>query len=591
MSYFLPDDEAVLTACRGLALTHPGIGLCTDPLYLLATRPARRRRVALVAGGGAGHEPLHTGLLGRGGLDAVVPGAVFTSPGSAQIAAASRAAAALRPRDGVLHIVKNYTGDRINFGLAADQLRSAGIPVAEVVVDDDLATDAVPTGRRGTGAAVVVEKLLGALADRGADLDGLAELGGRVAGASRSLAVCARAHTSPVGRAPAFRLRPDELDYGIGIHGERAAHTVRPGPVGTVVTRMLHRLLDAVPGTAQGVIAVISGLGGTSELELRAISALVHRDLTAQGVHVHALAAGTYVAALDMAGFSITLTALEPDWASLWDHPTDTPLRLPGAAAAAATTLIPPAAPAAADAPPARAAVPAEGSRAFLDELHRICLRAHPDLTELDQATGDGDFGDNFCGGVAAAVRLADQQGLTGTNALAETFRDRVGGSSGPLFGVLFTALAPGADRPTADIPALAGALRRALNRITAIGGACPGDCTLVDALAPAAEALAATAPAESGRAVTNAALAAIGGAHGTAVLTARRGRASYTGGHSEGVPDPGAVAVALVLTALARVHEPHLAGDLPGLHGITRGTTPLAGTRDETPARAFKRH
>nr|EIF93995.1 glycerone kinase [Streptomyces tsukubensis NRRL18488] len=166
-----------------------------------------------------------------------------------------------------------------------------------------------------------------------------------------------------------------------------------------------------------------------------------------------------------------------------------------------------------------------------------------------------------------------------------------MGGSSGPLFGVLFTALAPGADRPTADVPALAGALRRALNRITAIGGACPGDCTLVDALAPAAEALAATAPAESGRAVTNAALAAIGGAHGTAVLTARRGRASYTGGHSEGVPDPGAVAVALVLTALARVHEPHLAGDLPGLHGITRGTTPLAGTRDETPARAFKRH
>ncbi|MGV9314937.1 DAK2 domain-containing protein [Streptomyces sp. NPDC003691] len=253
-------------------------------------------------------------------------------------------------------------------------------------------------------------------------------------------------------------------------------------------------------------------------------------------------------------------------------------MRLPGRAAAPAAAA---GEPTAGDrgAPARRPAGPA-GDRAFLDELHRICLLVHPALTALDQATGDGDFGDNFCGGVAAAVQLADRQGLTGAGALAETFRDRVGGSSGPLFGVLFTALAPGADGPAADVPAIGGALRRALNRITAIGGARPGDCTLVDALAPAAETLAAgpAAPAAAAGALTAAARAAIAGAHRTAALTARRGRASYTGGHSAGVPDPGAVAVALLLTALARVHEPREAAALPGLPDIARTAVRAAG-------------
>ncbi|MFE0425088.1 dihydroxyacetone kinase subunit DhaK, partial [Streptomyces sp. NPDC058953] len=436
MSYFLPTDEAVLTACRGLALSHPTIGLCVEPLYLLAGRPAAKRRVALVAGGGAGHEPLHAGLLGRGGLDAVVPGAIFTSPGSAQITAASLAAAAVGERDAVLYIVKNYTGDRINFSLAADQVRTAGVEVAEVVVDDDLATDGTAAGRRGTGATVVVEKLLGALADQGADLDALAELGGRVALASRSLAVCARAHTSPVLKSPAFQLRPDELDYGVGIHGERAAHTVTgPHGVELLVARMLAELLDGVPPSPHGVIAVISNLGSTSDLEIRIVSALVHQYLGARGVPVHALAAGTYVTALDMAGFSITLTALEPGWAELWDLPTDTPLRLPGAAATRAAEFAPPPGPVPASGFPgairtaaateatatATAAAADPGGTAFLHELHRICALTHADLDELDQSAGDGDFGDNFCGGVAAAVRLAERSGVPGATALAET--------------------------------------------------------------------------------------------------------------------------------------------------------------------------
>ncbi|GGZ32621.1 dihydroxyacetone kinase family protein [Streptomyces inusitatus] len=587
MSFFLPGHEAVLLGCRGLALSHPGIGVCPDPLYLLATRPSPGRRVALVAGGGAGHEPLDAGLLGRGGLDAVVPGPVFTSPTGAQVEAGARAAAALGARDGVLLIVKNYTGDRINFALAAERVRAAGIEVAEVVVDDDLATAGTAAGRRGTAGVLVVEKMLGAMADRGAGLAALAELGSRVAAATRSLAVCARAHTSPSLGLPAFPLPPGALDYGVGIHGERAARTVAAsGPVEHTVGRMLDELLAALPDglpttlptglpdgpsrprADDGVIAVISGLGGTGELELRAISALVHRELTARGTPVRSLAAGVYATALDMAGFSITLTRTAPGWLELWTSPTDTPLRLPGPAGGG-TALTPPRL---SDGVPRRASLRnaprAEG--AFLRELHRLVLAAHADLTALDQAAGDGDFGDNFRGGVAEAARHARESGLAGTAALADTFRDRVGGSSGPLFGLLFTAMAPVADRVPADVRRLAAALQQALTRISAVGGAVPGDRTLLDALAPAARSLTAAPPEDRHRAVTAAARAAIDGALATAALPARLGRASYTGAHGTGRPDPGAVAVALVLIALARVHEPGPAARLPDPARIT---------------------
>ncbi|MFC9863238.1 MULTISPECIES: dihydroxyacetone kinase subunit DhaK [unclassified Streptomyces] len=583
MSFFLPDREAVLAGCQGLALSHPGIGVCPDPLYMLATRPAPGRKVALVAGGGAGHEPLDGGLLGRGGVDAVVPGPVFTSPTGAQVEAGALAAAAVGSRGAVLLIVKNYTGDRINFALAAERVRAAGITVDEVVVDDDLATACTAAGRRGTGGVLVVEKMLGAMADRGAGLGDLTGLGTQVVAATRSLAVCARAHTSPALRSPAFALPPGALDYGVGIHGERAARTVTASrPVEDTVGCMLDELLADLPRAGDGVIAVISGLGGTGELELRAISALVHQNLTARGVPVRSLATGVYATALDMAGFSITLTRLAPGWLELWTAPADTPLCLPGPANPGGVLLEPPdgfgRAPL-----HASPAVESRAGGAFLDELHRICLAAHADLTALDQAAGDGDFGDNFCGGVTAAVRCARENRLAGTAALAETFRDRVGGSSGPLFGLLFTALEPAVDHTPPDIAHLAAALQQALTRISAIGGAAPGDRTLLDALAPAAVSLTAASPGSHRQPVTGAARAAIDGALASAALPARRGRASYTGAHGTGQPDPGAVAIALVLIALARVHEPGPAAALPDPAEVTRADD-LGGSRTPAP-------
>ncbi|MEU6819701.1 dihydroxyacetone kinase family protein [Streptomyces atriruber] len=569
MSHFLPETDAVLTAARGLAQAHAGlIEVNSSPLYLRARDADPARTVALVSGGGSGHEPLHTGLLGRGGLDAVCPGEIFASPHNRQIYEASAAAA---KSGGVLHIVKNYTGDVINFQIAAERLRHDGIPVATVLVDDDLATDSADsaTGRRGTAATVVVEKLLGAAADRGATLEELTELGQQVVAHSRSIAVAARAQTSPTTVKPAFELDEGTLDYGVGIHGERGIRTIARPATGDLVRRMTDDLLDALPEGPDEVLALVNGLGATTELELNAIAVLLSDELTARGLRPVLVVPGTFTAALDMAGFSLTLTRLEEGWAELWTTPTRTPLVLPRPSLAPGSPAAPVSTPASAPAPTPRQG----GDRALLDRYALTVTQVRDNLTKLDQLVGDGDFGDNLAGGVRRAVKLADETGTDGTAALAEAFLNDVGGTSGPLFGLLFQHLAAAspADGGAPTVAALAEAAAAGHAAIHRVGGAVPGDCTLVDALAPAAESLAASRDADAPEApLTEAAQAAIRGALATASLRPRRGRASYVGDHALGVPDPGALAVALLFMALADIHEPATAPRLPAPGHIT---------------------
>ncbi|BCL25348.1 dihydroxyacetone kinase subunit DhaK [Streptomyces aurantiacus] len=322
---FLPADNAVERALQGLALTHPDLlELHRDPLYLTGRRRNPARRVGLVSGGGSGHEPLHSGFVGPGMLDAAVPGRVFASPHNRQIHEASKKAAG---PDGVLHIVKNYTGDRINFGIAAERLRADGIPVRRVLVDDDLATDdaSTATGRRGTGATVLVEKLLGGAADTGLGLDELADLGTLFADASRSVAVAARAQTSPSRGGEAFELPDNTLEYGVGIHGERAAEALPNPGLEDLVAHMTDQVLGALPHAADSVLLLVNGLGATTLLELQAVHALVCEALDKRGVHVAGRLVGTYVPALDMSGFSLTLTTLGAGWLDFWNSPAHTP--------------------------------------------------------------------------------------------------------------------------------------------------------------------------------------------------------------------------------------------------------------------------
>ncbi|MEV2276599.1 dihydroxyacetone kinase family protein [Nocardiopsis sp. NPDC049922] len=564
MTYFLPPTDPVASAARGLALAHPGlIEVHHDPLFLRARSSDPGRTVALVSGGGSGHEPLHTGLLGPGGLDAVCPGQVFASPHNRQIYAAC---ASVAKSGGVLLIIKNYTGDVINFQIAAERLRHDGVPVATVLVDDDLATDNedTATGRRGTGATVVLEKLLGARADQGAKLDDLAALGARIVARSRSLAVAARAQTSPATGEPAFALDSGTLEYGVGIHGERGTGTIEHRPVDELVRRMTDDLLAALPAGQERVLAVVNGLGATTGLELHAIGSLLHEELTARGVDPLAVVPGTFTAALDMAGFSITLTRMEPEWVELWTAPTDTPLVLPSRTLTAGSEA---AAVARAAAAPAPAPSQAASTRAVLDRFSEVVSRFHDDLTALDQRVGDGDFGDNLAGGVRRALALNDA-GTDGMTALAEAFLNDVGGTSGPLFGLLFQQLTAVSwpDDHAPDARSAAAAAAAGLAAVHRVGGADVGDCTLVDALAPAVDALDTAARDSADDPFTAAAEAAARGAAGTADLTPRRGRASYVGERAVGVPDPGALGVALLFTALSGVYEPDAATRLPDL-------------------------
>ncbi|WP_026313458.1 dihydroxyacetone kinase subunit DhaK [Actinomadura flavalba] len=317
--------DPVPGALRGFARLYSDlVALREDPDYLVARQRAEGRVVGLVSGGGSGHEPLHAGFLGRGMLDAVAPGKIFSSPHNRQILEASREAAG---EQGVVHIVKNYTGDRINFGIAAERLRHDGVEVRRVLVDDDLATesDDTATGRRGTGATVVVEKLLGAAADEGRGIDELAELGARFAAASRSLAVASRAHTTWASGEPGFALAGGELEYGVGIHGERAATTIERPPTEDLVTRMLDEIVAGLPAGPDDVLVVVNGMGGTTLLELYALYDRVAGELDGRGLRVVGSLAGTLVPALDMAGFSLTLTRVEPGWRAWWDAPVVTP--------------------------------------------------------------------------------------------------------------------------------------------------------------------------------------------------------------------------------------------------------------------------
>ncbi|MFF5585530.1 dihydroxyacetone kinase subunit DhaK [Streptomyces hygroscopicus] len=324
--YFADSPESIVPdALAGFAAAHADlVSHHPDHGYLRARGGSPERRVGLVSGGGSGHEPLHAGFVGAGMLDAACPGRIFASPHNRQIFEASRAVAG---PDGVLHIVKNYTGDRINFGIAAERLAHEHIPCARVLVDDDLATDSedIAVGRRGTGATLIVEKILGAAADEGRGLDELTALGAEVTRRARSLAVASAAHTAPGSGSPAFELPDGVLEFGVGIHGERADGTTPAVPLTRLVTAMTERLLAALPDGSRRVLALVNGLGATTSLELYGIHHALTKALEGSGVALDRSLTGTFVSALDMRGFSLSLLATDDELLRLWDAPARTP--------------------------------------------------------------------------------------------------------------------------------------------------------------------------------------------------------------------------------------------------------------------------
>jgi dihydroxyacetone kinase-like protein len=282
-------------------------------------------KVALVSGGGSGHEPLHGGFVGRGMLDAACPGEVFTSPVPDQMLAATKA---VDGGAGVVHIVKNYTGDVMNFKLAAEDAADEGIAVESVLIDDDVAVqDSLYTaGRRGVGATVLVEKIAGAAAERGEAVDAVAALARRVNERARSFGVALSSCTPPAAGKPIFDLPEGEIELGIGIHGEPGRRREHMRQASEIVAVMAEAVLsDLEPSEGARVLAFVNGMGGTPQIELYLLYAEVDRQLRAAGLEPVRNLVGSYITSLEMAGASLTVLELDDELLALWDAPVHTP--------------------------------------------------------------------------------------------------------------------------------------------------------------------------------------------------------------------------------------------------------------------------
>ncbi|MFJ7153909.1 dihydroxyacetone kinase subunit DhaK [Streptomyces sp. NPDC101118] len=316
-------ETVVADALRGMAAAHPELTVDVERRLVVRRDAPVAGRVALVSGGGSGHEPLHAGFVGPGMLAAACPGEVFTSPVPDQMV---RAAAAVDSGEGVLFVVKNYTGDVLNFEMAAELAEEEGIRVQRVLVNDDVAvTDSLYTaGRRGTGATLFVEKIAGAAAEEGAPLDHVAAVARRVNEGSGSFGVALSPCTTPAKGSPTFELPAGELELGVGIHGEPGRERRPMMTSGEIADFAVHAVLDDLEPRGP-VIALVNGMGATPLLELYGFNAEVQRVLGERGVPVARTLVGNYVTALDMAGCSVTLCAVDEELLRLWDAPVSTP--------------------------------------------------------------------------------------------------------------------------------------------------------------------------------------------------------------------------------------------------------------------------
>ncbi|HLG82946.1 MAG TPA: dihydroxyacetone kinase subunit DhaK [Bradyrhizobium sp.] len=322
MKKFINSVDAMLAeSLDGFAAAHAEIvALGADRKFVRRSAP-NLQKVALVSGGGSGHEPLHAGLVGRGMLDAACPGQVFTSPTPDQIV---EAATAVGGKPGVLFIVKNYAGDRMNFEMAAELFEGTA---ATVITNDDVAVDksTYSEGRRGVAGTLVVEKIVGAAAEQGMDLQGCAKLAGEVNARTKSIGVALTSCTVPAAGTPTFSLPEDEMEMGVGIHGEPGRKRVKLTEAGDIAEQMLGAILgDYESGASGPVLLLVNGFGGTPSLELYLMYEMARRILGKRGITIARSLVGSYVTSLDMAGCSITLTMLDDRLASLWDAPVHT---------------------------------------------------------------------------------------------------------------------------------------------------------------------------------------------------------------------------------------------------------------------------
>ncbi|MBD8222761.1 dihydroxyacetone kinase subunit DhaK [Pantoea agglomerans] len=536
-------DDLVDSALDGMIYASPWrnlVRLQVDPRIRIVMRNDwQKQQVALISGGGSGHEPAHVGFIGKGMLTAAVCGDVFASP---SVDAVYNAIINITGEAGCLLIVKNYTGDRLNFGLAAEKARKAGFSVNMVIVGDDVALPDNPQPR-GVAGTLLVHKVAGFVAERGDDLAAVTEAAEAASRAIATMGVALSSCHLP-DEQTGQRVPDGSVEMGLGIHGEPGVDVMQTQNSQQIVQHLLEKVM---PGNDQPRALLVNNLGGMSALEM----SLVTRDLIESPLSRgsdYLIGPAPLMTALDMKGFSVTAMTLTP----LFEEAICAPVEVTGWVQAVKIAPLQPV-----NATKEATAHPAQPSdnptvAAVVNSICETLIASESELNKLDAQVGDGDTGSTFAAGARQIQReCADNQ--LPLNALpdllavtGERLATVMGGSSGVLMAIFFTAAA----QQLAEGDALPAALQQGLEKMKQYGGAQPGDRTLIDALQPAIEALVA------GKSLAEAADAAQQGSDATASMgKAKAGRSSYlNSANLNGVSDPGAVAVARVFAALKKL-------------------------------------
>ncbi|XP_076464417.1 triokinase/FMN cyclase-like [Babylonia areolata] len=580
-------DSCVDDNLEGYVALNPGVRLLKGQRVIIRAdfeELQRAGKVAVVCGGGSGHEPAFSGYVGRGMLAAAAMGSVFASPPPSTVLAAVRAVTKHNPA-GCLLLIPNYTGDRLNFGPAAERAQREGMRVATVIVGEDCAQTArdKSAGRRGLTGIPVCIKIAGALAEEGRRLEDIAHI---VSTALANMATIGVALTpcSVPGSGPTFTLPPDEMELGLGVHGEAGVRRLKVMTAKETVAAMLDHMTSTdntnrlTLQKGDRVAVFINDLGGISHVELNIMAKEAIAYLESTGVKVVRALCSPFMTSLEMAGTHVTVLRLDDDITHCLDAPTlaphwprpllpegvtdrcsPAPLQLdyvnydPTTDVARGVTLT------------------AEEGGLLQSMVRAACqavLRSEPTLNMLDTEAGDGDCGSTMARGARGVVEelCARESGAIAcrpaqlAHRLAQIAESVMGGASGGLYSVFFTGVSTALSQEHVD-DTWTQALKQGVDMVVRYGGAEPGDRTMLDALQPALDSLAATVGSPATHRFQQAVLAAQKGAESTRTMKARAGRASYVRASLQHLPDPGAVGVVTWLSAACDVYSDAKAG------------------------------
>ena len=574
-------EDVVLEMCKGMVLAHPELNLI-EKYKVIKKDQINKSKVSIISGGGSGHEPAHAGYVGKGMLDAAVCGDVFASPSQIQIYQAIKETASDK---GTLLVIKNYSGDMMNFKNAAYLAEEDGIQVDYVKVDDDIAVqDSLYTvGRRGVAGTVLVHKIAGAAAERGYDLPKVKEAAENAIANVKSIGFGLTSCTVPAKGTPTFEIAEDEMEFGVGIHGEPGIRREKIISADELAERTVTSLLKEV-GIEDGngeVAVLINGFGSTPLQELYLLNHSVIRELSRRNVTIARTFVGNYMTAIDMAGASISIMKLDEHLKSLLSEECDTPaLKIKGEVPAVTYNEII----GTAEAPKVSYEVQTNKEYSvvtenrltlnniifMVDQMSECIIRNEIPFCELDSHAGDGDFGMSVAKGFKQLKAewheiLENKSNDIGNflEACSIVIMEHCGGASGPIWGSAFRAAGKNAEsKIELNLTEFAEMIQASVKGIQATGersfgrGAVVGDKTLIDALVPYADTL--TSSAAEGEsmkhALVKAAEAAVEGAKSTEQIVARMGRAGTVGERSLGYPDAGAHGLGVIFTEVAQV-------------------------------------